>query len=114
MATTADRLAADIREIDGNHSLGAGALAEALIGKGWRAPIKLASYREVGPATEVKVGQLVRSKWSSSGAVWRVTEVGAEKSLYGERSRLLSIVSLSSNRQDTRWASEVVIVTPNQ
>ena len=37
-ATETDRLAADIRSVDGDHSLGAGALAEALINRGWRAP----------------------------------------------------------------------------
>jgi hypothetical protein len=29
-------LAADIRAVDGNHDLGAGALAEALVERGWR------------------------------------------------------------------------------
>lgn len=30
-----DRLAGDIRRIDGNHSMGAAALAEALVAAGW-------------------------------------------------------------------------------
>ena len=30
-----DKLAQDIRQVDGNHSLGAGALAEKLIERGW-------------------------------------------------------------------------------
>lgn len=36
---TVTELAADIRALDGSHSLGAGALAEALVSRGWiRAP----------------------------------------------------------------------------
>jgi hypothetical protein len=35
-ASAIDALAADIRKIDGNHDLGAGALAERLVELGWR------------------------------------------------------------------------------
>lgn len=34
-STVINSLAADIREVDGDHTLGAGALAEALVAKGW-------------------------------------------------------------------------------
>ena len=34
-AAKIDKLAAHIREIDGNHAIATGALAEALIEKGW-------------------------------------------------------------------------------
>lgn len=35
-AARAEELAADIRAVDGSHSIGAGALAEALVGRGWQ------------------------------------------------------------------------------
>ena len=35
MTENIDNLAADIREVDGDHTLSAGALAEALVAKGW-------------------------------------------------------------------------------
>lgn len=41
-----EKLAADIREIDGSHELGAAALAEALIEKGWILPVVEVSAEE--------------------------------------------------------------------
>lgn len=47
MATLTDELANDIRAIDGDHDLGAAALATALVELGWaKIPIVLGSYRE--------------------------------------------------------------------
>lgn len=42
---TVNRLAQHIREIDGNHTKGAGEIAEGLIEKGWQAPPAPASVR---------------------------------------------------------------------
>lgn len=112
MAADVDKLAADIREVNGNNTLGAGALAEALIAKGWRAPKKATAYREIGTAENVEVGQLVRSRFSGSGAVWRVIEVGPAANQWGRKSRILKVVSLSSNRTDTRYTGDMVIVAP--
>ena len=102
-----DRLAADIRAIDGAHSLGAGALAEALIEKGWRAPAKVQSFRSVSSARNAEVGHLVRSRWSSSGVVWRIVGTTVSRINGAEQ---LQVVSLSSGRQDVRWRSEMAIV----
>ena len=42
-----DELAADIREVDGNHSLGASALADRLVDLGWSKPRTVNSAAEL-------------------------------------------------------------------
>lgn len=42
-----DELAADIREVDGNHSLGASALADRLVDRGWSKPRTVNSAAEL-------------------------------------------------------------------
>lgn len=77
-----NRLAADIREVDGSHELGAGAIAEALIGKGWihsssipvaevvpEKPLSLADF-SVGEPVEVFLPS--RGDWTGG----RVVEIG--------------------------------------
>jgi len=113
MATVADKLAADIREVDGNHNMGAGALAESLIARGWRAPVTKTKYREVGSAELSKVGDLVRSRWSSSGAVWRITAVSAERDTRQKRIRDLTVESLSGGRIESRFSREMNLVVAN-
>ena len=101
-----DRLAADIRDSDGAHDLGAGALAEALIGKGWRAPAKAQSFRFASSARDAVVGQLLRSKWSSSGAVWQIVSIEVNPG----RQDVLRVVSLGSGRKDARWRTDMDVV----
>lgn len=50
-----ESLAADIRELDGSHELGAGALAEALVAKGWT-KLALAAPTVVLSLKDFKVG----------------------------------------------------------
>ena len=47
MTTNIDLLAADIRAIDGNHDKGAGAIAEALIARGWVMFDSLPNYDQI-------------------------------------------------------------------
>lgn len=46
-APARDELAADIREVDGNHSLGASALADLLVDRGWSKPRTVNSAAEL-------------------------------------------------------------------
>lgn len=48
-----DALAADIREVDGKHDLGAAALAEALVDKGWGVPQTYPSTSQDGTVTKI-------------------------------------------------------------
>ena len=54
--TTAEDLAADIREVDGNHDLGTAELAEALVAKGWT---RGKTPDPNPPLKEYKVGEYV-------------------------------------------------------
>lgn len=53
-----DELAADIREVDGNHSLGASALADLLVDRGWSKPRTVTSAAELDA---LPVGAVVHS-----------------------------------------------------
>lgn len=74
--------------------------------------VKKSGYVEVSNADNVEVGQLVRSKWSGSGAVWKVVKVG---DIYGSnrRGKMLTVASLTSNRVDTRGSNDMVVVVLN-
>lgn len=54
-----DELAGDIREVDGNHSLGASALADRLVDRGWSKPRTVNSAAELDA---LPVGSVVRDK----------------------------------------------------
>ncbi len=56
MTNPIDDLAADIRELDGNNDLGAAALAEALVAKGW---VKGEPAPEDRPLKDYKVNDKV-------------------------------------------------------
>lgn len=72
----------------------------------------MSAYRKVRPADEnPQPGELVRSKWSHSGAVWEIERVEHRK--YAEASKphlRLFIRSLTSGRRDDRHAANLIIV----
>ncbi len=72
-------------------------------------------YRRVGGAKgNVKVGDLVRSKWSAAGAIWRVEAVREASSAHSQKSYgdVLELRSLNSGRADIRHAYNFDIVQP--
>jgi len=58
-------------------------------------------------AAGAKVGDLVTSRWSSSGAVWRVEEVGEEVPQYFRSGRRLMLRALTSNRTREGWENDL-------
>jgi len=70
--STIDDLAADIREVDGEHKLGAGELAEALAAKGWvKTPVALLQP----PLGAYKVGEYVVALKDSTWRDGRISEI---------------------------------------
>lgn len=57
-------------------------------------------------------GDLIRSKWSSSGAIWRIESITAGRPNYynGGVHYLAASRSVSSGRTDTKYLADCVIV----
>lgn len=56
-------------------------------------------------AEQFAVGDYVTSRWSSSGAVWRVTELTGEQTPY--RGEIVVMVSEKSKRTDRRASGDL-------
>ena len=92
-----DELAADIREVDGNHSLGASALADLLVDRGWSKPRTVNSATELDalPAESVALFGITPGYkrhdglWETSGVNDRFTTNEVFESLGGQPATVL-------------------------
>jgi hypothetical protein len=86
-------------------------VAEHLVEQGWQLVERAPEYELLAEhADTAKPGDLVRSRYSSSGAVWRVESTYAFGMGPNPRRVDLEIVSLSSGRRDRRGAQQMSIV----
>lgn len=58
---------------------------------------------------EVKVGDIIVSKWSSSGALWEVTDIGSEEQIFGRQNWgiELKVKSVKTGRSAVKYTRDM-------